>query len=127
MAIKSRAFVPQEHLDLAQRNENLARGLIALKIPSCDWAVTACFYSALHYTYYKLSPPIIFNSHSELEKDIKIKFPSNKKLWTLYKKLQNNSENARYRPYIAQTMINDRQLVMNSLKDLDDLKKELGI
>lgn len=32
----------------AQHNERLSRGLILLSPPFLDWAVTACFYTALH-------------------------------------------------------------------------------
>jgi hypothetical protein len=36
------------HLWQAEQNERLARGLILLSPHLMDWAVTACFYAALH-------------------------------------------------------------------------------
>ncbi|MBI1930674.1 hypothetical protein HYR99_41310 [Candidatus Poribacteria bacterium] len=36
------------HQRQAEQNERLARGLILLSPPFMEWAVTACFYAALH-------------------------------------------------------------------------------
>lgn len=120
-------LIPQEHLDQAKHNEDLARGLISMKAPFCDWAVTTCFYAALHYIYFKLAPTSIFSSHQELESEMSKKYSSTSKVWRIYKKLKNRSENARYYPHLAKQMTNDLRHVNSLLKELEEFKKELGI
>lgn len=40
---------PQEHLEQAERNEELANAISGLETRFTEWEVTALFYSALHY------------------------------------------------------------------------------
>ena len=39
----------QEHLDLAERNEQFAEAIASLPRRFSEWEITAMFYSALHY------------------------------------------------------------------------------
>lgn len=120
-------FVPKDHLSQAQHNEEFARGLISLKIPFYDWAITATYYAAVHYIYFKLAPPSILTSHIVLEQEIIKKYPANSKVWNIYKKLQNKSEIARYYPHLAIHMSNDKGYVNSILKLLDAFKIALGV
>lgn len=40
---------PQEHLEQAERNEELANAISRLETRFTEWEVTVLFYSALHY------------------------------------------------------------------------------
>lgn len=127
MAKKDRKLVPAEHLDQALYNEDFAQALFALKAPHYDWLVIACFYSALHYVYYKLAPDSIQTSHIKLDALLAKSYDQKSIVWQLYKKLQNRSENCRYYPYISTHYRNDRPFAEDTLKKLDRFKQELGV
>lgn len=126
-SIIRKSSVPQEHLDQAKHNEQLARALLILQTPNVDWIITLSYYSALHYVYSKLTSSTVFSTHSKLEAEILKQYTRNSKLWVLYKKLQDASKNARYLPHVSREYRKNLGYGTQMLQRLDDLKKELGI
>ena len=82
------------HRSQAEHNERLARGLILLSPPFTDWAVTACFYAALHLvdSYFARlgSHP---STHGRREREIRNHLP---RIEHHYLRLKQYSLDARY-------------------------------
>lgn len=124
---KEAKLVPAEHLEQAKHNEDFAKALFALKSPHYDWVITLCFYSALHYIYYKIAPDHILNSHTELDACIRKEYKNNPTIWAKYAKIKNSSENCRYLPHLAKIFRKDRGFAQGIISTLDKLKKQLNI
>src|SRR3972149_7402233 len=116
----SRPLSPLEHLDQAIHNEEFARGILSIKSANCDWVFTACFYSALHFLYYKYAPPTVFSSHVNFESFIMGRVTSD--IWSTYKKIKDKSISARYYPHLAKYMRNDRKYSQYAISELEALK-----
>ncbi|MEA3464157.1 MAG: hypothetical protein U9R14_03730 [Patescibacteria group bacterium] len=123
---RSYPFKQSEHLDKARKNEQLARAFFDLESPCCDWIITICFYSAIHYIYSKLPINYIQNSHYHLEEEIVKHFPRTG-IYKLFKSLKDKSEDMRYYPYSANLFKNDRQFCSYRFKELEKIKKILKI
>jgi hypothetical protein len=123
---KSHPFSPAEHLGKARNNENLARALFDLGVPCCDWIITICFYSTLHYIYSKLPIKSVLNSHLDLNKEI-VKYSPKTKLYNIYKSLKDKSEDMRYYPSSANFCKNDRLFCEARFNDLKKIKNILNI
>jgi hypothetical protein len=92
----------------------------SLRDPYWDWAVTATFYTALHYVeayLAKKTPPIHSQVHPDRDDNIR-RDGVLKQVWSNYRDLKNQSVNARYQPHIpfTQTDINDAQKHLESIK-----------
>jgi hypothetical protein len=86
-----------DHVGKADENKKFGLGMNATHPTSAGWALTALFYSALHYT-----EAYFFNSSVSLQNHVKrnnaIKFdPKLKIIFPHYKYLFDYSFNARYR------------------------------
>lgn len=120
-------FTPSEHLDKAQRNENLACALFNLGVPCCDWIITIIFYSALHYCYSKLPVQYVQPTHSDLINEITKKYSHNLMLYQSFKSLKDKSEDGRYFPHLAKKQKEDRKFCKERFEELEKIKKELKI
>jgi len=118
---RSYPFKQSEHLDKAQRNEQLARALFDLELPCCDWIITICFYSSIHYIYSKLPISYVQNSHHALEEEIVKNFPGTG-LYKPFKSLKDKSEDMRYYPNSANIYKNDRGFCEHRFKELEKIK-----
>jgi len=105
------------HISQAKHNESLASFLIDIDKSYNDWAITVCFYSAIHYFEARLfiMKAIINERHSDTsvplddegkqkysvhrwrEELIQDNFPQD--IWKSYRKLRLDSELARYLTY----------------------------
>lgn len=86
-----------EHLQRADENEKLARGLFKAGSPICtDWAITLLFYSALHWVDAYL---VFTNRRPDNHYDRDTIIESNGSLADIfkpYRRLKDMSEQARY-------------------------------
>ena len=82
------------HIMQAEQNERLARGLVLLSSQLMDWAVTACFYAALHIVdSYLARLGIHPRTHKEREDLVQRRFPHIRRN---YWRLKRYSLRARY-------------------------------
>lgn len=105
----------QVHISQAQHNESLAQYLLSLtKVQFHDWAITASFYSAIHYVEARFIDEADVN-HSEtsipIGEDKKLEYTPHgwrqrvvrdrftKRTWKAFRKLRETSEIARYLSY----------------------------
>ena len=121
---RSQPFSPIEHLEKARKNEQLARALFDLELHCCDWIITICFYSAIHYIYSKLPVNNVQLYYSDLVREIE---RYSRKLYSLFKSLKDKSEDMRYFPYMAKLFRRERQFCNGRFKELDEIKKILKI
>jgi uncharacterized protein (UPF0332 family) len=84
----------EEHLEKATSNEKLAEVLCQTNF--LDWAVTAYFYSALHYCHIILAINGQHPASHEATGPLVRKNPVLKKIWAEYRSLHTASRNARY-------------------------------
>ena len=85
----------QNHVERAERNEAFYNSFALETTRYRDWAVTALFYSALHYVDARLDAFGIHpEDHGKRGRAVQEKFPLN--LYRSYRELQGKSEDARY-------------------------------
>jgi len=85
-----------EHLYKAVHNKQFADGVEPSTPTSVGWALTALFYSALHYVEaFNAKYNCHFSKHEDLNRDIS-RNPQLQKIFEDYKDLSNFSWNARY-------------------------------
>ena len=85
-----------EHLTKADNNRRFADGLGVASPTSIGWAITALFYSALHYIEaYNAKFNTHFRKHELLNQDIE-RNPILNPIWEDYRDLSEFSWNARY-------------------------------
>ena len=86
----------QDHVRRAERNLAFYNSFALDTTPYRDWAVTALFYSALHYVDARLDA---FNIHPDNhpERGQAVGEKLSRRLYRSYRELQEKSEDARYR------------------------------
>jgi hypothetical protein len=88
---------PVEHVKKADANKDFGYGMNAAHPTSAGWALTAMFYSALHYARaYLLKTHVQTDSHGDLFDAIKFD-PKLKGIYAQYRHLFDYGINARYR------------------------------
>ena len=115
-----------EHLDKARNNKRFADCIKSSSPTFIGWAITALFYSALHYVEaYNARYDAHFREHSELSRDI-ADSPVLQSIYDDYRDLSNFSWNARY------NAINYHEAELNEAKECHEavekhLRKLLGV
>jgi hypothetical protein len=88
---------PRDHVGKADENKKFGLGMNATHPTSAGWALTALFYSALHYTEaYFFYTSVKRDNHVDRNNAIKFD-PKLKAIYSHYKHLFDYSLNARYR------------------------------
>ena len=108
-----------EHLAKADNNRKFADGLSVTSSTSVGWAITALFYSALHYIEaYNAKFNAHFHTHDTLNRDIE-RNPVLSPIWADYRDLSEFSWNARYR-YVnyGQPQLDEAKQCHESVKSL---------
>jgi hypothetical protein len=119
-----------EHLKQAKDNEAFAEVLLQTgDANSITWAVTAFFYSVVHYgrafVAHKATPTI--TTHGGFESFFKRSWSQPPDLFPLYRRLKDHSERARYE-CIAYTDAQVRDLRDNQMRPFRDaIKAALGV
>jgi uncharacterized protein (UPF0332 family) len=114
----------EEHLEKAERNEQLARLLATTSFK--DWAVTVYFYSILHYAHAVLA---VYGQHPRSHEATAPLVRTNqvlRKIWHEYRMMQIASRNARY--YVAEITpqhLHDIQVAYNVTSAY--IRSELGV
>jgi len=88
----------KDHIDKARHNEQFCSSFDLNTTPFLDWVVNGIFYSALHYvdSYFaskNLHPGNRYNRNTLIKDDPNI----GKSVYYLYRSLQDDSEEGRYR------------------------------
>lgn len=90
-----------DHISKAQHNEQFA-GKVEQTLSSYrDWALTAYFYSALHYVeaYLATKTPPVHSPDHRARDDEFVRDPVLSQIFAEYSDLKNDSTNARYQVY----------------------------
>lgn len=106
-----------DHISKAEHNERFAQK-VDQTLPSYrDWAVTAYFYSALHYVEAYLAtriPPIHSPGHHARDDQVG-RDPALKRIFHQYSELKNDSTNARYQTYTPSPIDLSNYVIPNHL------------
>ena len=114
-----------KHISRAQNNEQFYSSFNLSTTPFIDWAVTALFYSSLHYldAYFATYPAGGMHPHSHAARDFHVARDSfTKNLYSSYRELKDRSEDARYNlisfnpTSVAILEIQDFQKIRNSIR-----------
>lgn len=87
----------KEHLHKAANNEKFAASLDLANQPNAEWAIVACFYSAVHHVEAHLAKVLGYNSPShDARKKAMAKDSKTKRCFDEYTHLETLSRNCRY-------------------------------
>jgi len=121
---------PAEHLKQAKDNEDLAERLLQSgDADSITWAVTALFYSVVHYgrAFIAAKGTPTITTHGGFESFFRRSWTPPPDLFPLYRRLKDHSERGRYE-CISYTDVEVRDLRDNQLRPFRDaIKAALGI
>jgi hypothetical protein len=112
----------QEHLRKALRNETFAESLDLSSQPNPEWAIVACFYSAVHLVEAHFAKFFNYNSPThDARKKAMAKDARTKRCFSEYAHLETLSRNCRYgvRTFTEREYANTKPLlenIKNSLK-----------
>ena len=96
-AMPGKPPTPSDHVRKADENKKFGFGMNAAHPTSAGWALTALFYSALHYAEaYFLKISVQTDSHADLFDAIKFD-PNLRKIYREYRHLFDYGYDARYR------------------------------